>query len=84
MEKNENDTMIVEVAVPPEQVVLLQSILCGEDGLAVMRCRDPQGKRQQLWTTRSMLDEVDAWLAALPESLQVEVVDRFEWRGSES
>lgn len=78
-----SDTMIVEIAVPPKQVVLLQSILCGEDGLAVMRCRDPQGERQQLWTTRTMLDEVYAWLASLPESLDVEVVDEFEWSGSE-
>lgn len=71
--------MIIEVAVPPQQVVLFQSILCGEDGLAVMRCRDPQGKKQQLWTTRAMLPEAYAWLDALPASLQIEVVGEFEW-----
>lgn len=75
--------MIIEVAVPPRHVVLFQGILCGEDGLAVMRCRDPEGKRQQLWTTRSMLSEAYAWLDTLPASLQIEVVDEFEWHAGE-
>lgn len=68
------ETAIVAVRLPDEQVVRFQGILGSEDGLATMRCRDPERAEQELWTTVAQLDELHAWLASLPESLQFEVV----------
>lgn len=73
--------IIVEVELPASRVVLLQSLLYGEDGLAVMRCLDPARRVQQLWTTPSMLAELHDWLAGLPESLGVRIVGEKQWSG---
>jgi hypothetical protein len=42
-------TLIVEIAIPAERQMLFQSILQGEDGLAVVRSFDAETSRQQLW-----------------------------------
>lgn len=69
-----SDLAIIVVRLPPGQVVHFQGILAGEDGLAALRCRDPQNIEQQLWSTRGRLDELRAWLDSLPASLGVEVI----------
>jgi len=65
---------IIVVDVTARQVVRFQGILDGEDGLAALRCRDPAGNEQQLWTTRARLAELRSWLQGLPPSLQVNVI----------
>ena len=70
-------TLIIEIAMPPVQLVLFQAILQGEDGLCVMRCFDPEKKKQQLWTTPAQKDEVYAFLNSLPEYLDIELTG--EW-----
>ncbi len=69
-----SDLAVVVVRMPRRQVVRFQGMLDGEDGLAILRCRDAAGDAQQLWTTRSMLGELRAWVASLPVEMQVEVV----------
>jgi len=71
--------MIVEFLTPASQAVLLQSILQGEDGLAMVRCLDPEKKRQQFWTTSDQLDDLYLWLDSLPEHLNVEVTGEWVW-----
>ncbi|MDQ7010588.1 MAG: DUF4911 domain-containing protein [Mariprofundaceae bacterium] len=75
-----SDVVIVEVALPPQQTMLFQALLGGESGLAVMRCRDPQGQRQQLWTTASQLTSLYEWLDTLPESLKPVVLCECLWQ----
>ncbi|MDQ6999520.1 MAG: DUF4911 domain-containing protein [Mariprofundus sp.] len=72
-----SQTLIVEFVVAPRQSVLFQSILQGEDGLGVVRCFDPEKKKQQLWTSADQKNEVYDWLNSLPEHLNVEVTG--EW-----
>jgi len=72
-----SQTLIVEFIVAPRQSVLFQSILQGEDGLGVVRCFDPEKKKQQLWTSTDQRNEVYDWLKSLPESLDVEITG--EW-----
>lgn len=72
---------IVEVNLPRARVACFQGLLHGEDGLAVIRCRDPQKQRQQLWTSSCQRDEILAWLAGLPKDLQVEIVEERVWDG---
>ncbi len=69
-----SELVIVVVRIPARQVVRFQGMLDGEDGLAILRCRDTTRDTQQLWTTRSMLDALYAWVGSLPEALQVEVL----------
>jgi len=68
---SERDVAIIVVRVPDAMTVRLQGILGGEDGLATMRCRDPEHREQQLWTTVPQLSELRAWLDSLPANLQV-------------
>ena len=42
-----SDVVIVEFVLPASQVVRLQSILMGEDGLATIRCLDHEKRKQQ-------------------------------------
>jgi len=70
-------TLIIEFVVAPRQSILFQSILQGEDGLGVVRCFDPEKKKQQLWTSADQKREVYDWLKSLPEHLNVEVTG--EW-----
>ncbi|ATX82099.1 hypothetical protein Ga0123462_1235 [Mariprofundus ferrinatatus] len=73
------DTVIVEVELPPGNSFRFQTLLEGEAGLAVARCFDPEHKKQQLWTTPSQRDDLLAWLATLPESLEVMVCGEWIW-----
>jgi len=75
--------MIVEVILPASQAVLLQSLLQGEDGLATIRCLDPEKKRQQFWTTPAQLDDLRAWIGSLPASLGVAVTGEWLWQPHE-
>ncbi|NOR73387.1 MAG: DUF4911 domain-containing protein [Mariprofundaceae bacterium] len=74
------DVVIVEVLLPQAEAVLLQSLLQGEDGLATIRCLDPEKKRQQFWTTAEQLDDLYQWLDSLPNTLHVEVTDEWRWQ----
>lgn len=74
------DVVIVEVLLPQAEAVLLQSLLQGEDGLATIRCLDPEKKRQQFWTTPEQLDDLYQWLDSLPNTLHVEVTDEWLWQ----
>jgi len=69
-----SELAVIVVRMPAGQVVRFQGMLDGEDGLAILRCRDTTRGTQQLWTTYSMLDALYAWIDSLPEVLQVEVV----------
>jgi len=73
------DTLIVEVQLPPQQVVFFQGLLQGEDGLAVMRCFDPNRLRQQLWTSAAQRQELMDWLRGLPSSIGLEVLGEWMW-----
>lgn len=72
--------MIVEVVLPSSQCILLQSLLQGEDGLATIRCLDPEKKRQQFWTTAEQLGELYSWIRSLPDSLDIEVTGEWLWK----
>ncbi|MCF7821499.1 MAG: DUF4911 domain-containing protein [Mariprofundaceae bacterium] len=76
----DHDVVIVEVSLPPAEAVLLQSLLQGEDGLATIRCMDPEKKRQQFWTTPQQLDDLYRWLDSLPNILHVEVTGEWCWQ----
>jgi len=69
-----SDLAIIVVRLPAGQVVRFQGILDGEDGLATLRCRNPETNEQQLWTTQAQLGELRAWIGSLPDALQVEIV----------
>jgi len=75
-----SEVVIVEVALPARQAMLFQALLGGESGLAVMRCRDPQGRRQQLWTTVSQLSSLDEWLDTLSGPLKPVVICERLWQ----
>jgi len=80
---SERDTLIIELRIPPQQTVLFQGLLSGEDGLGVLRCRDPERRLQQLWTTVAQRQMVHDWLTSLPTEIGVEVVDERLWREGE-
>jgi len=75
-------TLIIEIAMLPRHLVLFQAILQGEDGLCVMRCFDPEKKKQQLWTTPAQKDEVYAFLNSLPEHLDIERTGEWIRKGT--
>jgi len=75
-----SDVVIVEVALPAQQAMLFQALLGGESGLAVMRCSDPQGQCQQLWTTASQLTSLYEWLDTLPGPLKPVVLCERLWQ----
>jgi len=75
--RRSDQTLIIELIVARRQSVLFQSILQGEDGLGVIRCFDPEKKKQQLWTTPAQKDEVYAFLNSLPEHLDIQLAG--EW-----
>ncbi len=75
-----HDVVIVEVLLPQAEAVLLQSLLQGEDGLATIRCLDPEKRRQQFWTTPEQLDDLYQWLDLLPDTLHVEVTGEWCWQ----
>ena len=69
--------MVVEIDIPAPRLALFQALLQGENGLAVIRCFDPEKRKQQLWTTPSQRQALFEWLQSLPETLQPGV--RNEW-----
>jgi len=73
------DTLIIEVRMPPRQAVFFQSLLQGEDGLAVARCFDSDRLKQQLWTSAAQRDELLDWLHQLPSSVQLEILGEWLW-----
>lgn len=75
-----SDAWIVEVEVPPSQVVLMQSLAQGEEGMATVRCMDPERRRQQFWTIAAQLEELYGWLDSLPPSLDVKVMGQWRWQ----
>jgi hypothetical protein len=75
-----SDIIIVEVVLPESRAVLLQSLLQGEDGLATIRCLDPEKKRQQFWTTPEQKDELYDWINTLPDSLAIKITGQWTWR----
>jgi len=77
-----SDAWIVEVEVSPSQVVLMQSLAQGEEGMATVRCMDPERKRQQFWTTAAQLEELHDWLDSLPASLGVKVTGQWRWQSA--
>ena len=74
-----SDVVIVEFVLPASQVVRLQSILMGEDGLATIRCLDPNKVKQQFWTTQEQLPELYEWIGSLPESMSIEITGEWLW-----
>ena len=78
-----SEVVVVEFKVPRTQAVRLQSILQGEDGLATIRCFDPEKIKQQFWTTRDQLSELYEWIGSLPESCGIEVTGEWLWQKEE-
>jgi len=79
--RRSDQTLIIELIVARRQSVLFQSILQGEDGLGVIRCFDPEKKKQQLWTTPAQKDEVYAFLNSLPDDLDIELTGEWIRKG---
>ncbi len=71
---------IVRVQAAPERMTLFQALVQAEEGLGVVRCRDPEGRVQEIWTTAAMRDELLRLLATLPASLGVRVLASAPWR----
>lgn len=78
-----SDVVIVEFVLPSSQVVRLQSILMGEDGLATIRCLDPEKRKQQFWTTQEQLPELYEWIRSLPESIGIQITGEWLWQEKE-
>ncbi|MDQ6998095.1 MAG: DUF4911 domain-containing protein [Mariprofundus sp.] len=74
-------TLIVEIMMPARQQNRFQGLLLGEDGLAVVRCLDPEKKKLQLWTSAVQKEVLYHWLDELPDSLQVQILDEWVWDG---
>jgi len=77
---NAGETLIVEVRMPPQQVVFFQSLLQGEDGLAVVRCFDPEKKKLQLWSSAAQKNDLLGWLTELPSTIRLEVLGYWLWQ----
>ncbi len=82
-EEKGGDVMIVEFELPPVNAVLLQSILQGEDGLATIRCFDPDKRRQQFWTTRDQLGDLHSWITSMPASMGVKITGEWLWQSGD-
>lgn len=78
-----SEVIVVEFQLPASQAVRLQSILQGEDGLATIRCFDPEKRRQQFWTTPEQLSDLYAWIRSLPDAFEVEITGEWVWHGDE-
>lgn len=72
-----SDVMILRIALPDRAVLRLQGILMAEDGLATLRGQAGGGGELELWSTWAQEEELDAWLAMLPDSLELEVLGRY-------
>jgi len=78
------ETLIVEVTMPPQQMVFFQSLLQGEDGLAIARSFDPDKLRLQLWTSAAQEAELMGWLADLPPSIGLKELGSRIWHKGEA
>ena len=78
MESSIRQVLVVEVDLVPRQLALFQALLQGEGGLATIRCRDPEKRKQQLWTSPSQRHELYAWFDSLPAELRPQLLG--EWR----
>ena len=76
-------TLIIEIELPVKLSFRFQMLLEGEDGLAVVRCYDPEHKKQQLWTTPSQRHALLDWLSTLPAALEVHVSGEWMWDGTD-
>ncbi len=74
------DTWIVRVRLPNRSVVRFQGILCGEEGLATLRSQGGGPGEHELWSTRAQQQQLDAWLASLPDELELEVLGRYAYQ----
>jgi len=80
---NDFDTWIVRIRLPNRSVVRFQGILCGEEGLATLRSQGGGPGEHELWSTRAQQHELDAWLASLPDELELEVIGRYAYQPEE-
>jgi len=74
-----NETLIIEFTIAPRQSTLFQSLLQGEDGLGVIRCFDPEKKKQQLWSSADQRGDIYDWLNSLPESFHCRISGEWYW-----
>lgn len=72
-------TLIIEVSLQAKLAYRFQSLLEAEEGLAVMRCFDPEHKKQQLWTTPLQRADLLEWLSDLPELFECHVLAEWYW-----
>jgi len=77
------DTWIVRIRLPNRSVVRFQGMLCGEEGLATLRSQGGGPGEHELWSTRAQQHELDAWLASLPDELELEVIGRYAYQPEE-
>jgi len=75
----DHQTLIIEFTMPAPQQMLFQSMLQAEDGLAVVRCFDPEKKKQLLWTPAVQQQELYEWLESLPDSLELKILRQWYW-----
>jgi len=80
---NDFDTWLVRIRLPNRSVVRFQGILCGEEGLATLRSQGGGPGEHELWSTRAQQHELDAWLASLPDELELEVIGRYAYQPEE-
>jgi len=71
------DVMIVRIALPDRAVVRFQGMLMAEDGLATMRGQRGGTGELELWSTWAQEAALDEWLASLPVSLELRVLERY-------
>jgi len=74
-----DQTLVLEFTLPAHQQMRFQAMLQAEDGLAVVRCFDPEKKKHQLWTPAVQKEELYEWLESLPESLELKLLRQWYW-----
>ncbi|MDQ6970587.1 MAG: DUF4911 domain-containing protein [Mariprofundus sp.] len=74
-----DQTLIIEFTMPARQQIRFQALLQAEDGLAVVRCFDPEKKKQQLWTPAMQQEELFDWLESLPETIELNILRQWYW-----
>jgi len=74
-----DQTLVLEFTLPARQQMRFQAMLQAEDGLAVVRCFDPEKKKHQLWTPAVQKEELYEWLESLPESLELKLLRQWYW-----
>lgn len=60
-------TVMIGFTIARRYAFLFQVLLEGEEGLAVVRCMDPDKSVQQLWVPYARQGELAAWLQTVPE-----------------